>query len=85
MQPGHSHFLRAHAPSSGTATSSTTIAKCTPQEELADELNRYFRFEATPMEQQEGYPNISGELLAQDVLLNPLIWWKVSCVLHLLS
>ena len=47
-----------------TATSTTTIAKHTPQEELANELDHYFRFEAAPlMEQQEGHLN--GEPLAQ--------------------
>ena len=68
-----------------TATSTTTIAKCSPQEELADKLDHYFRFEAAPpmeqAEQQEGHPN--GEPSAQEVLLNPLIWWKVSHVFHL--
>jgi hypothetical protein len=58
------------------ATSSTTIAKCTLQEELANELNCHFRFEATLVEQQEGHLN--SEPSAQEVLLNPLIWWKVS-------
>ena len=47
-----------------TATSTTTIVKHTPQEELANELDRYFRFEAAPlMEQQEGHLN--GEPSAQ--------------------
>jgi hypothetical protein len=64
-----------------TATSSTTIVKRTPQEKLADELDRYFRFEAAPMEQQEGH--LTNELTAQEVLLNPLIWWKVSHVCYL--
>ncbi|KAF8806989.1 hypothetical protein BYT27DRAFT_7100541 [Phlegmacium glaucopus] len=62
-----------------TATSATTILKRTPKEELTDELDRYFRFEAAPMEQQEdsdGHPN--GEPSAQEVLLNPLVWWKVN-------
>jgi hypothetical protein len=44
----------------------TTISKRTPYEELADELTRYLSFEAT-----------SDELSAEDVLLNPLLWWKV--------
>lgn len=56
-----------------TATSATTVSKRTPQEELADELDRYFRFEAAPMEQPE-----RGEPSAHEVLLNPLLWWKVS-------
>jgi hypothetical protein len=37
-----------------TATKTTTILKCTPREELADELAWYLSFEATPMEMQEG-------------------------------
>ena len=56
-----------------TATSATTISKCTPQEELADELDRYFRFEAAPLE------------LAEEVLLNPLLWWKVCLISFIIT
>jgi hypothetical protein len=55
-----------------------TISKRTPQEELADELKRYLNFEAAPMERQEGEEVTSDEPLAHEVLLNPLLWWKVS-------
>jgi hypothetical protein len=54
------------------------ILKRTPQEELADELTRYFNFEAAPIEQQEGEEGSSDGPSAQEVLLNPLLWWKVS-------
>ena len=57
------------------------ILKCTPQEELADELTRYFNFEVALMEQQEGEEGSSDEPSAQEVLLNPLLWWKVSNLL----
>jgi hypothetical protein len=55
-----------------TATTATTILKRTPQEELADELDRYLRFEIAPAEGDHGGPS------AEEVLLNPLLWWKVS-------
>jgi hypothetical protein len=61
-----------------TAASVATISKRTPQEELADELKRYLNFEAAPMERQEGEEVTSDEPLAHEVLLNPLLWWKVS-------
>jgi hypothetical protein len=65
-----------------TAASAATILKRTPQEELADELKRYLTFEAAPMERQEGDSEdsevISNEPLANEVLLNLLLWWKVS-------
>ena len=60
-----------------TATSATTIPKRTLLEELADELDRYFRFESAPVEQQEGDEQ-NREPSAEEVLLNPLLWWKVS-------
>ena len=62
-----------------TATSATTNLKCSPQEELADELDRYlFRFDAAPVEQKvEGEDHWNDELSAEEVLLNLLLWWKV--------
>ncbi len=57
---------------STTATSATTISKCTPQEELADELDQYFRFEVAPLE------------LAEEVLLNPLLWLKVCLISYII-
>ena len=56
-----------------TATSPNTILKRTPLEELADELDRYLRFVSAPVE----WPD-NGEPSAEEVLLNPLLWWKVS-------
>jgi hypothetical protein len=56
------------------------ILKRTPKEALADELTRYFNFEVMPSERQEGEERSSDEPLAQEVLLNPLLWWKVSTV-----
>jgi hypothetical protein len=53
------------------ATSTTSTSKQTPQEELKNELEQYLGFEAAPM---EGV----GELSAEEVLMNPLLWWKVS-------
>lgn len=61
-----------------TATSST-IPKRTPKEELVDELNRYLRFDATPMSEQDKTP--SNEPSREEVLLNPLLWWKVSILI----
>jgi hypothetical protein len=52
--------------------------KRTPQEELNDELTRYFNFEAVPIERQQGEEGRHDEPSAQEVLLNPLLWWKVS-------
>lgn len=52
-------------------TKLTTVAKRTPQEELADELTRYLNFEAASTEEEDS-------LSSQEVLLNPLLWWKVS-------
>jgi hypothetical protein len=63
---------------STTMATATMILKLTPQEELANELRRYFNFEAAPMERHEGEEGSSGEPSAQEVLLNPLLWWKVS-------
>ena len=64
-----------------TATKTTTILKCMPQEELANKLAQYLSFEATPMEMQEGEEGKSDELSAQEVLLNLLLWWKVSSMI----
>ena len=61
-----------------TAATTMPILKRTPQEELADELTQYFNFEVAPIEQQEGEEGSSDEPSAQEVLLNPLLWWKVS-------
>jgi len=61
-----------------TATSTTTISKRTLQEELADELDQYFRFEAAPMERESSEDCPDNGPSAQEVLLNPLVWWKVS-------
>lgn len=62
-----------------TATSATTPSKRTPQEELAEGLDRYLRFEAAPVERQEGEEASLdlNEPSAQEVLLNPLLWWKI--------
>ena len=46
------------------------ILKCTSQEELVDEMTRYFNFETAPIEQQEGEEGSSDEPSAQEVLLN---------------
>lgn len=50
-----------------------TISKWTPREALDDELTRYFNFEAAPGDQ-------GCERSAEDILLNPLLWWKVHAV-----
>jgi len=63
-----------------TATKTTTILKHIPQEELANELAQYFSFEAAPMEMQKGEERKSDKPSAQEVLLNPLLWWKVSSI-----
>jgi len=60
-----------------TATSTATNLKCSLQEELADELDWYLRFEAAPVEWKEGEDYQNGEPSAEEVLLNPLLWWKV--------
>ncbi|KAF8238033.1 hypothetical protein L208DRAFT_1375355 [Tricholoma matsutake] len=61
-----------------TAATITLTLKRTPQEALADELTHYFNFEAMPGEQQDGEERSSDDPSAQEVLLNPLLWWKVS-------
>jgi len=61
-----------------TAATTMPILKCTPQEELADEWTRYFNFEVALIEQKEGEEGSSDKPLAQEVLLNPLLWWKVN-------
>ena len=58
-----------------TATPATTMLKRTPQEELADELDRYLRFEFAPVEGDHRGP------LAEEVLL----WWKVSILFTMFS
>ena len=61
-----------------TATSST-IPKCTPKEELRDELDHYLRFDAMPMlEQEQDEKNSSNEPSWEEVLLDLVLWWKVS-------
>ena len=64
-----------------TTAAAMTILKCTPQEELSEELTRYIDFEAAPIEspelRQEGGKS-SDKPTAHEVLLNPLLWWKVS-------
>jgi hypothetical protein len=57
-----------------TATSSTN-PKRTPKEEFVDELDRYLRFDATPISDQEQAS--SNKPSWEEVLLNPLLWWKV--------
>jgi len=60
-----------------TATSST-IRKRTAKEELVDELDRYLRFDAAPISEQEQDENTrSNEPSREEVLLNPLLWWKI--------
>jgi hypothetical protein len=58
-------------------TTPLAILKRTPQEDLADELTRYFNFYAAPIERQEDEDESSDEPSAQEVLLNPLLRWKV--------
>jgi hypothetical protein len=60
------------------ATTLPTL-KRTPQEALADELIRYFNFEAAPNDGSSHEPSV------QEILLNPLIWWKVSALFDLCS
>ena len=55
----------------------TPSLKHTPQEALADEPTHYFNFESMPSEQQEEEERSSDEPLAQKILLNLLLWWKV--------
>jgi len=62
-----------------TAATRIPVLKRTPLEELANELTRYFNFEAAPME-REGEVGDSDPSV-QDILLNPLLWWKVSTYL----
>ena len=52
------------------------VSKRTPHEFY--ELTRYFNFEAAPIEPEEGIDKDDNEPSAQDILLNPLLWWKVS-------
>ena len=60
------------------ATTLPTL-KRTPQEQLADELTRYFNFEAAPNDGSNNEPSV------QEILLNPLLWWKVSTLFDLCS
>jgi hypothetical protein len=62
-----------------------TISKRTPQEDLADELKQYLNFEAAPVEKQKGEEVLSDEPSAPDVLLDPLLWWKVSTLVGALG
>jgi hypothetical protein len=44
-----------------------------------DELKHYLRFDAMPMlEQEQDEKTSSNEPSQEEVLLNPLLWWKVS-------
>jgi hypothetical protein len=63
-----------------TTSTAMPISKRTPQEDLNEELIRYFNFEAAPTERQEEDEgsDIADTPSVQDVLLNPLLWWKVS-------
>ena len=64
-------------PTIGTATPST-IKKRTAKEDLADELDQYLRFDAAPISEQERDENSPSSGPSQEeVLLNPLLWWKV--------
>ena len=60
-----------------TAATSIPTSKRTPKEELDEELTRYFSFESEPIERQEGEEGSHEEPTAQEVLLNPLLGWKV--------
>ena len=52
---------------------------CTPKKELRDKLDHYLRFDAAPISEQEQDKKTSGnEPSQEEVLLNPLLWWKVS-------
>jgi hypothetical protein len=62
-----------------------TISKRTPQENFVDELKRYLNFEAAPVERQEGEEVLSDEPSAHDVLLDLLLWWKVSTLVGALG
>jgi len=64
-----------------TAATTVLIPKRTPHEELAIELTRYFNFEAAPIERDGGEAEGSDEPSLQDILLNPLLWWKVNTYL----
>ncbi|KAF8232856.1 hypothetical protein L208DRAFT_1269854 [Tricholoma matsutake] len=62
-----------------TTAMSSTIQKHMAKEELIDELDCYLRFDAAPISEQEWDENTwSNELSQEEVLLNPLLWWKVS-------
>ena len=45
------------------------------------ELTRYFNFEAALIERDGGEAEGSDEPSLQDILLNPLLWWKVNTYL----
>lgn len=64
-----------------TAATTVLIPKRTPHEELAIELTRYFNFEAAPIDRDGGEAEGSNEPSLQDILLNPLLWWKVNTYL----
>ena len=63
-----------------TTSLSTTFSKHTLAEELADELSHYFRFEAALVSEDEPVEKTcaGNELSLEEVLLNLLLWWKVS-------
>ena len=60
------------------AATTMPILKCTPWEELSEELTQYFNFKAAPIKRQGDEGSISDEPSAKEVLLNLLLWWKVS-------
>jgi hypothetical protein len=64
-----------------TAATTVLIPKRTPHEELAIKLTRYFNFEAAPIDRDGGEAEGSNEPSLQDILLNPLLWWKVNTYL----
>ena len=64
-----------------TAATTAPILKRTQQEDLAIELTRYFNFEAALIERDRGEAEGSNEPSLQEVLLNPLLWWKVNTYL----
>ncbi|KAF8238893.1 hypothetical protein L208DRAFT_1484604, partial [Tricholoma matsutake] len=61
-----------------TTATSSMIRKCTAKEELIDELDHYLRFDTAPISEQEWDENTqSNEPSREEVLLNPLLWWKI--------
>lgn len=70
--PKHSNALDDEAPEYIYTGNGEEVTS----EELADELTRYFNFESAPIEREEGEEGEKPS--AQEVLLNLLLWWKVS-------